>query len=200
MRKGAKLADEQRRKAKARGDAKYFTGVPCCRGHLADRATINGRCMACAREDAKKYYDADPEGHRTRHAGWKNRSKDHLREYSARRREKLGVSVRDQLRKWRQDNPEKAKAHDRNCRARRKNAAGKHTAEDIRQIVISQRGRCAYCPTRLTFRNREIDHIEPLSKGGTNYRRNIQVLCRPCNQRKRDKHPIEFSRSLGLLL
>lgn len=200
MRKGAKLADEQRRQAKARGESRYFTGVPCCRGHVVERATINGRCVECAREDARKYYNADPEGHKARATGWKSRNREHLRQYVVRRNTELGISVRDQLKKWRQDHPEKAKAHDRNCNARRKGAAGKHTAADIQKIIKAQRGRCAYCPTRLTLRNREIDHIEPLSKGGTNYRRNIQVLCRPCNQRKRDKHPIEFSRSLGLLL
>lgn len=42
-------------------------------------------------------------------------------------------------------------------------------------------GRCATCGGRegLTW-----DHVVPVSRGGTNERRNLQILCRSCNSRK----------------
>lgn len=33
----------------------------------------------------------------------------------------------------------------------------------------------------------EVDHIVPIAKWGTSHRSNLQVLCRPCNQKKGKK-------------
>lgn len=32
----------------------------------------------------------------------------------------------------------------------------------------------------------EVDHMQPVSKGGTNDEENLWTLCKPCNQGKRD--------------
>lgn len=42
-----------------------------------------------------------------------------------------------------------------------------------------------------TTKGVDIDHIIPTSKGGTAAFRNLQPLCRPCNQLKRDSEPEE---------
>ncbi len=41
--------------------------------------------------------------------------------------------------------------------------------------------RCAYCGSKD---NLTIDHIIPLSRGGTNREDNLQCLCRDCNNLK----------------
>jgi len=33
------------------GARHFYTGIPCKRGHLSERTTINGRCVLCNRED-----------------------------------------------------------------------------------------------------------------------------------------------------
>lgn len=43
---------------------------------------------------------------------------------------------------------------------------------------------CHHCGTN---KNLTIDHIKPISKGGTNDLDNLQVLCLPCNLKKRAK-------------
>ena len=44
-------------------------------------------------------------------------------------------------------------------------------------------GKCVKCGSR---KNLEYDHIIPLSKGGSNTVRNIELLCEKCNRKKRD--------------
>jgi len=41
--------------------------------------------------------------------------------------------------------------------------------------------RCKFCGST---ENLEIDHIKPLSRGGSNDLVNLQILCKPCNRKK----------------
>lgn len=43
---------------------------------------------------------------------------------------------------------------------------------------------CFYCGRKLTDGNRSIDHIHPLSKGGTNSSPNMVTCCKKCNTLK----------------
>lgn len=54
--------------------------------------------------------------------------------------------------------------------------------EEVR-IVVWRRdgGRCVKCGSREKL---EYDHIVPLSKGGSNTARNIELLCESCNRKK----------------
>lgn len=97
------------------------------------------------------------------------------------------------------ENADKVKALVHAYRARKRGAEGRYTVEDIERIAKMQNNRCAYC--RIDVSNaRVVDHIKSLSKGGTNYPKNLQIVCLPCNSSKRDKDPIEFSQQLGLLV
>ena len=55
-------------------------------------------------------------------------------------------------------------------------------AEETRNEVWRRdQGCCAKCKS---VRNLEFDHIVPVSKGGSNSARNLQLLCETCNRRK----------------
>lgn len=56
--------------------------------------------------------------------------------------------------------------------------------EEVR-IYVWRRdlGRCAKCGSDTLL---EFDHIIPVSRGGSNTARNIQILCSPCNKSKSD--------------
>lgn len=49
---------------------------------------------------------------------------------------------------------------------------------------------CTYCST--TEGPFEIDHIEPISRGGETHLGNLCVSCRTCNRSKKDRHVDEW--------
>ena len=111
--------------------------------------------------------------------------------------------AKERWRLWPKENPEKAKAKAHRRRARIEGAGGSFTKEDLQRIYKMQKGRCAYC--RETLREKyQIDHITSIKNGGTNDAKNIQLLCHKkgggCNQMKNSKDPIDYARSIGLLL
>lgn len=63
----------------------------------------------------------------------------------------------------------------------------------VRNIVLKRDGEiCRYCKTAIgPF---EIDHIHPVSKGGTDHLDNLTVACRTCNRSKNDKIVEEWLR------
>jgi len=57
-------------------------------------------------------------------------------------------------------------------------------SEEVRIFVWRRDGgRCAQCGSQERL---EFDHIIPVSKGGSDTERNIQLLCEPCNRKKSD--------------
>lgn len=69
-------------------------------------------------------------------------------------------------------------------RARERNATGKFTAGDFLGLVELVGNRCPCCGKSFLGVKPTIDHIVPLSKGGSNGIENIQPLCLACNVRK----------------
>ncbi len=47
----------ERREAIDRGLEKYFTGLKCKHGHIAQRYTVNGSCMDCQAGSQRKHRD-----------------------------------------------------------------------------------------------------------------------------------------------
>jgi hypothetical protein len=45
---------KSKEEALASGELRYFTGVPCANGHIAERRVRDGRCMCCERNRARE--------------------------------------------------------------------------------------------------------------------------------------------------
>lgn len=146
--------------------------------YLAHRAEILKRCAEARR--------ADPIKRQNQQARWRSRNLEYIKRREA---------------EYRRTNPGVRYLGRVNYRARKRNASGAHSQADVAEIRRLQGNRCAYCAVDLQFVRREcVDHIIPLSRGGSNDRRNLQIVCEPCNCRKHAKDPLVFARQLGRLL
>lgn len=200
-----------REDAKNAGLRHFFTGIPCHRGHVARRYVSTGQCTDCQRDHRREWAAANPEKERESRIAslrkWAADNPDLKREYARRSNAKPEVSANNvrRARRWQEANPEKAQdsrlVSDRNRRARRRGSSDTHTKEDVAEILRRQKFRCAECGASVRkTTERHVDHIMPLSRGGSNGKQNLQVLCPPCNLRKAAKHPIDFARERGRLL
>ncbi len=106
---------------------------------------------------------------------------------------------REKSRRYAKENPEVAATHARNRRAKIREAEGFHTTEDVNEILVRQRHRCAFCGTSIR-KAYDVDHIVPISKGGSNWPSNLQCLCPTCNRQKNNLDPFVFARRKGKLL
>lgn len=64
----------------------------------------------------------------------------------------------------------------------------------VKNLLIRQHGKCNWCKVEfLIGESMEVDHITPLSKGGKDEYRNLQLLHRQCHIEKTKKDVIKFS-------
>ena len=81
------------------------------------------------------------------------------------------------------------------------------TTEELRVIYDKTNGQCIVCGKKLSFVNYgklsgrapwEVDHSNPVSKGGTDYLRNLNPICPSCNRSKGAKRRRAY-REKGML-
>ena len=57
-------------------------------------------------------------------------------------------------------------------------------------------GKCAICGKHIKYKRMTIDHIVPLSQGGTDDYENLQLACHACNRMKNDFMEDQFYKHL----
>lgn len=171
--------------------------MPCSRGHVDYRLRSNNMCRSCSLEKMQRERTENPDRHSARFKAWRDKNRDReVARHAAWRTENPEKHAEASAR-WRRNNLDAVRANNNKRRARLLQAEGHFTADDIERITKVQGGKCADCRKR---RKLTIDHIVPLTKGGTNWPRNVQMLCRPCNSSKCNRDPIEHAQNNGKLL
>ncbi len=99
---------------------------------------------------------------------------------------------RDLCRSWARENPGEMRAIVARRRARVLGADGSYRREDIDRLRTEQGGLCVACRGDLEQLGYNVDHIHPLSRGGSNNPDNLQLLCPTCNRSKGSKLMAEW--------
>jgi len=172
------------------------------------------------KETRKEWRQRHPEKARLRSAAWRkakpdlakalcrafyqNNKSSCLEKCRARYRSKKS-EILSKHKEWRKSNPDKWKesriSYNHRRRARINNAGGNHTTKQWMRILAAHKNRCYWCGAKGTKKQPLTrDHYIPIANNGSNEARNVVPSCLPCNQRKNRRDPIDFARSLGLLL
>lgn len=125
---------------------------------------------------------------------WRSRNPDRVKAMDVRRRAKrlanpeLLAKKRQEYRRYYYANREKIlpkiSVYVRVRQARLKGAEGRCTPIEWRERYDLYDGCCAYCSKPLPFRSATIDHVMPISKGGSNWPSNLVPACATCNKSK----------------
>jgi len=124
------------------------------------------------RERKRLAYQNNPEKFAERHRKWLRENKE---------------KVRETAKRWRRNNPEKRRFQSSLRAARKRNAEGKFTFGEWELLKKQYSHTCPMCGRKEPKIKLTIDHIIPISKGGSNWIENIQPLCGSCNNRKYTK-------------
>lgn len=141
-------------------------------------------CKVCRKADQQARRDASPdhirEINRKSYDNNRERRRQDKRENYQGNRERLKAVQRE----YHKNNPWVARQHSQKRRATKANANGSHSAQDQRERLAAHGHKCIYCGFTEDL---HLDHIKPLSQGGSNWPSNLAPACGSCNLSKHAK-------------
>lgn len=152
------------------------------------------------KEIQKRFRENNPERSKEIKQKWADKNPEKVIQKNAR----YYVEKRDEIlarnNRYNEAHPEKKRARTEKRRRLSKLAEGTFSERDLKQLYEDQEGRCAYCGQSIywTIKNDvHVDHIHPLSRGGSNWPNNLALSCANCNLSKNDKTIEEWIKVRG---
>jgi 5-methylcytosine-specific restriction endonuclease McrA len=177
--------------------ALFTTGNPCRNGHSGPRYVSNGFCVECRRITTARYRAANLQKGRDYGTARRKTHREKLLAQHKAWRQRNAKKLRASTRAYQKAHPESVAANNHRRLARKANADGRGvTVAEWRSCLADSLGLCAYCGQKNRL---EMDHIDPLSKGGAHDIENIVAACLHCNRTKIDKALIVWLATLARL-
>lgn len=169
------------------------------------KSGLHGWCKECLKRRQAEYRDADPELNRRRCQDYYRRTyvphPKRLKTRAQRKEAQLIASrewkrrnwddVREKQRAWDKAHPEQRRAYQSKRRSLMLASESSYTGADVRRQYAAQKGACYWCGATVGDKF-DVDHVIPLSRGGSNGPDNIVVACPSCNRSRHNKLPHEF--------
>lgn len=152
-----------------------------------------GRAAVC-RECQRAYYATNAETIKARSRRWHADNGEQSKATHRAKYLKDRVRINQRNAAYKKAHPDAVRASANNRRAIMRSAPGRITKPLVATIRKEQSDTCVYCPAVLNGKG-QLDHRTPLSRGGSNYRENLQLLCQPCNGSKGAQTHEEFLRA-----
>lgn len=97
---------------------------------------------------------------------------------------RFGIRMYNKCTQWKNSLMTRSKKHGVECTV---------TIDQLRELLFEEYGKqCRYCDKRLDMNTLVLDHIVPISKGGTSNIDNLQIICRTSNGMKGSLDEINF--------
>ena len=74
------------------------------------------------------------------------------------------------------------------------------TDYEKKTVYAKNNGKCAICGKPVMYKKMTIDHIVPISQGGTNEFSNLQLACHSCNRLKNNFTEEDFYELMAKIL
>lgn len=181
---------------------KCNTVFPATLEYFYNKATENRMCSECKQchsKVAKVYRESHREQFRESERRWRAAHPHRPAEIARAYRKRNPARVREANKQYYATHPEHRKAAKHRRRARKANAGGTYNQNDIKLMRKACHNKCYYCGSKFVDDRFHVDHIVPLSRGGTNSLENLVLACPHCNQTKNNKLPHEWPEGGRLL-
>src|SRR3972149_1013198 len=160
---------------------------------------VNSYCKQCNNERVKQDRLNNPERYRERYrrdylnggkekrTQWAQKHREQVRGYGKKHHHNNREKHSERMKRSYLENKPQYKARRHKRRAIECEAEGRFTSSDLDALYEDQNGRCAYCGIPVSWdgiHGMHLDHIQPLSRGGTNWPSNLALTCAECNLSK----------------
>lgn len=153
-----------------------------------------------AKVTTAKWTAANPGRAKANSDRWHADNPDKVKISAAKHYAKNTLALRASNTKWKAVNSGAVLIHNHNHRARKRENGGTLSTGLASTLFTLQGGKCACGCKQPLVDGYHLDHIMPISLGGTNTDYNIQLLRAKCNLKKSATDPITFMRQKGFLL
>jgi 5-methylcytosine-specific restriction endonuclease McrA len=158
--------------------------------HKHTKDGVTPYCKQCAKIAFKKYYARTREKRIEVTGEYAKQNAEKISKYQKEYRENNIVQDNERHKLWRKNNPLKVKDSRAKQNHARRAIKNGEIDKDITISMLYERDKemCGICRELVALEDRSIDHIKPISKGGTHVWNNVQLAHFKCNTKKGNKY------------